>query len=62
MIRRWGNPHFAQSIQDVACGERRESGVGVERKGAFHQTCSFSSPTILVISRSRQWVFAAFVL
>src|SRR5882762_8510125 len=52
-IRRWGNPHFAQSTRDVACGGLRESGAGVECKGAFHQTCPFSSSRILVISRLR---------
>ena len=38
MIRRWGDPDFAQSIRDVACETRLESGARVERKGAFHQT------------------------
>jgi len=51
MIHRCGNPHFAQSIRNVACGGRRESGAGVECKGYLHQTRSFSSPPILVISR-----------
>jgi hypothetical protein len=53
MIRRWGNPRFVQSIRDVACRGRRESGAGVERKGVFHRSRSFSSPEILVISRLR---------
>ena len=42
-----------QSIRDVPSGGRRESGAGVERKGGFHQTCSLSSPLILVISTLR---------
>jgi hypothetical protein len=53
MIRRWGNPRFVQSIRDVACGGRRESGAGVERKGAFQHTYSSSSALMLVISRLR---------
>src|SRR4029453_19682735 len=51
MIRRWGNPRFVQSIRDVACGGRRESGAGVGRKGGFHRGRSFLSPEILVVSR-----------
>ena len=52
-----GQSRFAQSIRDAALAERGESVAEVERKSEFRQgcsqTCSFSYPTISVISRSR---------